>query len=195
MLYALHDGPWFILGHFFTVRRWEPKFVASTAQLAYSAIWARLPELPTEYYDIQLLKLVDNKLGHLLKIDDCTSSLTRGRYPRICIEIPLEKPLKTHVYIGNHKQLVMYEGLNCLCIRCGRFGHNSKACPFQTQNADVTSLPSSPPHHTTSSNTHSKLDNATENTWQTMQFPTKHRLRKSKAGPPLQRSLQSNNME
>lgn len=33
MLHALHDGPWFILGHFLSVRRWEPKFVASTAQL------------------------------------------------------------------------------------------------------------------------------------------------------------------
>lgn len=49
MFHVLHDGPWFILGYFLTVHRWEPKFVASTAQLAYSAIWACLPELPTEY--------------------------------------------------------------------------------------------------------------------------------------------------
>lgn len=62
MLHVLHDDPWFILGHFLMVRMWEPKFVVSSAQLAYSAIQARLPELPTEYYDGHLLKLVENKL-------------------------------------------------------------------------------------------------------------------------------------
>lgn len=98
MLHALHDGPSFILGHFLTVRLWEPKFIASTTQLAYSTIWARLPELPTKYYDLALLQLVGNKLGNLLIFDACTSSTTRGRYARICIKIPLAKPLKTCVH-------------------------------------------------------------------------------------------------
>lgn len=74
MFHALHDGPSFILGHFLTVHRWERKSVASSTQLAYSTIQARIPELPTEYYDIQLLQLVGNKLGHLLNIDAYTSS-------------------------------------------------------------------------------------------------------------------------
>lgn len=55
MMRALHDGPWFILNHFLSVRRWEPKFLASTAQLNYSAIWLRLSELPTKFYDLKLL--------------------------------------------------------------------------------------------------------------------------------------------
>lgn len=43
---ALHRGPCFILNHFLSVRKWEPKFIASNTQLAYSALWVRLPELP-----------------------------------------------------------------------------------------------------------------------------------------------------
>lgn len=78
MMHTLPDGPWFILGHFLSVCRWELKFVASTAQLTYSAIWARLPELSTEYYDLTILQKIGHKLGQLLKIDTCTSSAIRG---------------------------------------------------------------------------------------------------------------------
>nr|XP_016467815.1 PREDICTED: uncharacterized protein LOC107790404 [Nicotiana tabacum] len=88
-----------------------------------------LPELPTEFYDLEILGRIGSKLGQLLKIDICTSSTTRGRYARICIEVPLEKPLKTHLYIGNHRQSLLYEGLNLLCTNCGRFGHPANNCP------------------------------------------------------------------
>lgn len=52
---ALHEGPWFIGNQFLTVRKWEPRFVASKAALTYSAILARLPELPTEFYYYDIL--------------------------------------------------------------------------------------------------------------------------------------------
>lgn len=48
---VLHGGPWFINGFFLSVKRWQPNFVASNAKEMYSAIWMRIPELPTEYYD------------------------------------------------------------------------------------------------------------------------------------------------
>lgn len=53
---ALHGGPWFIGNQFLTVRKWEPKFVTSAASQTYSTIWARLPELPTEFYDYDILQ-------------------------------------------------------------------------------------------------------------------------------------------
>ncbi|XP_070022077.1 uncharacterized protein [Nicotiana sylvestris] len=79
MYKALHEGPWFILNHFLSVRRWEPKLIASGAQLTYAVLWVRLPELPTEFYDFQILQKVGNKIGKLLKVDTCTTSITRGR--------------------------------------------------------------------------------------------------------------------
>ncbi|XP_019236668.1 PREDICTED: uncharacterized protein LOC109216905 [Nicotiana attenuata] len=173
MLHALHNGPWFVLAHFLTVRRWEPKFVASTAQLAYSAIWAHFPELPMEYYDLELLKLVGNKLGQLLKFDTCTSTTTRGCYARICIEIPLAKPLKTHVYIGTHNKIVVYEGLNILCLRCGRIGHNTKSCPSHILTAE-TPTPSSPlPPSIAANNALPSQTTTLETPWQTVKFSTR----------------------
>lgn len=95
---ALHEGPWFIGNQYLTVRKWEPRLVASEASLTYSAIWDRLPELPMEFYDFEILEKIGNKLGQLISIDACTSSALRGKYARVCILIPIEKPLKTMLY-------------------------------------------------------------------------------------------------
>lgn len=130
MLHALHDGPWFIFNSFLSVKKWEPKFVPSQAHLSYSAIWVRLPELPTEFYEIDILQKVGNKIGTLLKIDACTSATTRERYARLCVQVPLEQPLQQHIYIGTHKQQIEYEGSKLLCIKCGRLGHAPALCSF-----------------------------------------------------------------
>nr|XP_009786131.1 PREDICTED: uncharacterized protein LOC104234294 [Nicotiana sylvestris] len=63
---TLHGGPWFVLNHFLFVRQWEPKFIASNTQLTYSAIWVRLPELPTEFYDMEILQRVGAKLDLMI---------------------------------------------------------------------------------------------------------------------------------
>ncbi|XP_019251203.1 PREDICTED: uncharacterized protein LOC109230131 [Nicotiana attenuata] len=115
---ALHEGPWFIGNQFLTVRKWEPRFVASKAALTYSAIWARLPELPTEFYDYEILQKIGQKLGQLIRID-----------ARLCVMVPIEKPLKTFIVIGKHIQQICYEGFNLLCTNCGRLGHNVNNCP------------------------------------------------------------------
>ncbi|XP_019238197.1 PREDICTED: uncharacterized protein LOC109218299 [Nicotiana attenuata] len=101
---AIQKGLWFISGNFLSVRRWEHKFVPQEATLSFTAIWVRLPQLPTEFYDKEVLEKVGRKLGKLLKVDTCTSATLRGRYARICI------------------------GENVLCTGCGRIGHILKGC-------------------------------------------------------------------
>ncbi|KAM3381618.1 hypothetical protein P3S68_007191 [Capsicum galapagoense] len=49
---ALHGGPWFVIGSFLSVRHWEPNFIPEEATQSHTAIWIRLPRLPTEFYDI-----------------------------------------------------------------------------------------------------------------------------------------------
>nr|XP_009779035.1 PREDICTED: uncharacterized protein LOC104228289 [Nicotiana sylvestris]XP_016454315.1 PREDICTED: uncharacterized protein LOC107778548 [Nicotiana tabacum] len=166
-VHALRGGPWFVLNHFLSVRQWEPKFKASETQLTSSAIWLRLPELPTEFYDYHILKKLGQKVGKFLSMDVCTSNTTRGQYARLCVEVLLNQPLKTHLYIGDHKQTILYEGLNLLCITCGCMGHNQRTCPStgkitpstdnakQEQNMSVTRA------------------NAQEE-WKLVQFPNKY---------------------
>lgn len=40
---VLHQGPWFIVENFDSVRKWEPNFVPKEETISHTAIWARLP--------------------------------------------------------------------------------------------------------------------------------------------------------
>ncbi|XP_075076605.1 uncharacterized protein LOC142163237 [Nicotiana tabacum] len=127
---AIHLGPWFINGHFLSISKWKPNFVARNEKLTTSAVWVRLPQLSTEFYDGKILAKIGNAKGRLLKIDTCTSTNLRGRYARICVEIPLEIPVQSFLFVGDHKQDILYEGEDFLCKNCGRFGHTLRQCTY-----------------------------------------------------------------
>lgn len=128
---VLKNGPWFVSGHFLSVERQEPNFVAAEAKQTVSAIWVRLPHLPTQFYDEALLKRIGNSIGSLLKIDACTSATLRGRYARLCIQVPLEEPVTTRILISSYLQQIIYEGEGFLCKKCGRLGHIQSRCLHQ----------------------------------------------------------------
>uniref|UniRef100_A0A2N9F7H7 Reverse transcriptase domain-containing protein n=1 Tax=Fagus sylvatica TaxID=28930 RepID=A0A2N9F7H7_FAGSY len=90
---AINGGPWFINQQFLTIRRWSPGFRPSEAKISTTAVWARLPELPIELYDMNILRRIGNQLGSLLKVDARTMDNERGRYARLCVQIDLEQPL------------------------------------------------------------------------------------------------------
>lgn len=104
-------------------------------------------------------------MGQLSKVDVCTSSTTRVRYLRICIEVPLEKLLKSYILIGHHKKMLLYEGLNLLCTRCGRFGHANFSCHSTQQQ--------SPTQPTSNSSTSTQNDSTQETECKTVSFPKK----------------------
>lgn len=53
-----------------------------------------------------------------------TSQALSGWYARICIEVELGLPAKKLVYIGEHKQEIVYEGSDIFYNICGVLGHN-----------------------------------------------------------------------
>lgn len=85
---VIHEGPWFIARNFISVRKWEPNFVPKEKTIIHIAIWARLPQLPTEFYDKKILEKVREKLGTLLKIDACTSDTLRAGTPEYAFRWP-----------------------------------------------------------------------------------------------------------
>ncbi|GAA0169103.1 hypothetical protein LIER_23656 [Lithospermum erythrorhizon] len=101
-LKALHEGPWFANGFFLSVRLREPNFNPKTAVTQSAAIWLRIPCLPVEYYDANILKDVGNHHGTLLRIDTKTTNSGRGRFARLCIQLDLGKPVTTSVIIDTH---------------------------------------------------------------------------------------------
>lgn len=113
--------------------------MASKASLTYSAIRARLPELPTEFYDYEILHKIGEKLGQLIRTNSCTPSALRGKYARLCVVVPIEKLIKTHIVIGKHLQQITYEGFNVLCTNCRRLGHIHKNCPSNKTSCNTSS--------------------------------------------------------
>ena len=66
---VLRGGPWFVGEHFLAIRHWEPYFKASEAKLSSVVVWVKLPELPIEFYDGEVLKKIGEAIGLVLCID------------------------------------------------------------------------------------------------------------------------------
>nr|XP_033514387.1 uncharacterized protein LOC117279048 isoform X1 [Nicotiana tomentosiformis] len=69
----LQKGPWFIYGNFLSIQRWQPNFVATEARQTYSAVWVRLPQVPTEFYDGKMLQKIGGAIERLLKVVNAPS--------------------------------------------------------------------------------------------------------------------------
>ncbi|XP_030941565.1 uncharacterized protein LOC115966474 [Quercus lobata] len=130
---VLRDGPWFVGGHYLSIRNWEPNFKPSTTCVSSVAVWVRLPKLPIEYYEPSVLRDIGEAIGPVLRIDAHTATKSKGRFARICIQINFDKPLIKLIKIGGIEQPVQYEGLNSLCFSCERAGHKLESCPYTTR--------------------------------------------------------------
>ena len=96
---VVNGGPWFINQQFLTIRRWSLGFCPSEAKISTTAVWARLPELPIELYDMNMLRKIGNQLGSLLKVDARTMDNERGHFARLYVQIDLEQPHTPRVRI------------------------------------------------------------------------------------------------
>ena len=90
------------------------------------AIWIRLPELPIEYYDHDMLLKIGKVVGPVLRIDSNTAIGARGRFARLCVQVNLDKPLIKRVHRGKNVMSIQYEGINSLCFSCGSVGHKKE---------------------------------------------------------------------
>jgi hypothetical protein len=131
--FVLRYGPWFVGNHFLAIRKWEPNFRASSASLSSVAVWVRIPGLPIEYYDQEALLRLGRLIGPVLRVDAHTYMGSRGRFARICVQVNLDKPLKTLIKMDGLEQPLLYEGISSLCFICGRLGHRKENCPYQVK--------------------------------------------------------------
>ncbi|KAL7213410.1 hypothetical protein ACSBR2_016017 [Camellia fascicularis] len=124
-------GPWVIMDHYLTVRKWEPDFKASEAFETTTAVWVRFLELPIEYFQEKVLYTIAQQIGKPLKIDLTTAMATRGRFARVCIEVDLRKPLCPRFLLGKKSYNIEYESIHSFCFFCGRVDHRKELCKYQ----------------------------------------------------------------
>ncbi|KAL7262125.1 hypothetical protein ACSBR1_000500 [Camellia fascicularis] len=132
------SGPWIVLDHYVTVRKWQQDFKSDDAEEDTTTIWVRFPNLPIEYYNEKVLFHIAKALGVPLKVDINRAMAARGKYVRVCVEIDLRKPLISHFTIGKYTYGVEYEHLHSLCFSCGRVGHRQESCSDRQPPALVT---------------------------------------------------------
>lgn len=165
------------------------------------ALWVRLPGLPPEFYDLKTLTRIGNLLGWTLKVDAHTTDAARGQYARICVQVPIDKPLITVTALGHHTQRIIYEGINQICFSCGKIGHKSLSCPEFLRSpptdqhaqspTDNTPGPSSSPNHTPPST--SEQSSSMHGPWMVVQ--RKKNLNFTKKTVPHQNTNISKNFE
>ena len=98
------------------------------------AVWIRLAELPIEFFHPDILRAVGNTIGTFLRIDTITTSVARGCFARICVQI--DKSLMPHITIRKFIQKIQHENMPMLCYNCGILGHMQDKC-----NHSVSSTP------------------------------------------------------
>ncbi|XP_061354602.1 uncharacterized protein LOC133299177 [Gastrolobium bilobum] len=138
--HALIAGPWVIFDHYLAIRSWEPDFNLYQATIARIMAWVRLPGFPIEYTNTDLLKGIGNWLGKFIKVDAATTSLARGRFARMCVELDLTKPLQAEYKIEGKIKQVEYEGLHLVCYSCGKYGHKIEACTIKGHQNQILKL-------------------------------------------------------
>ncbi|XP_031104379.1 uncharacterized protein LOC116007853 [Ipomoea triloba] len=137
-LHVLLDGPWKIFDNYLVIQRWEPEYRPRTARLKKMAVWVRLPELPAEYFRDDLIKLILENVGKPLKLDRTTLVKEKGRFARAAVEVDLNKPLVTEIWVRDSVQMVEYEGLHVVYFGCGVVGHREEACPLTAPKTPVS---------------------------------------------------------
>lgn len=71
---VLERCPWFVGDNYLSVRKWEPEFQATKAKVASLAEWIRLPELPIDFFQPDILQMI----GRFVKIDTITNTVARA---------------------------------------------------------------------------------------------------------------------
>ncbi|KAH1225600.1 hypothetical protein GmHk_11G032457 [Glycine max] len=89
-------------------------------------MWIRIQCLPIELYNNIFLNRIGMSLEKFLKVDRLTLIHFRGKFARLGIELDLEKPLETHIYLHGFMLNLEYEGFYSICFHYGRVRHKKE---------------------------------------------------------------------
>ena len=139
--YAMLRGPWMIFNHYLTVRQWHPNFDPNQSSLQSLLVWVRIPYLSIEYFNYKFLMTVGSKIGKPVHIDDAVSTVSRGHYARICVEIDLLKPMVTKFKLRRKFRKLEYEGFHLVYFGYELYGHRKESWPHEKKEPPISQEP------------------------------------------------------
>lgn len=77
--------------------KWRPRFVVDEVTISSAVVWARIPCLPTKYFQEYVIFKIAKLISRPIHIDVATSDGARGRFARFRVEMDLKMPIVVHI--------------------------------------------------------------------------------------------------
>lgn len=129
---VLEGRPWYVGNQLLLLKRWKRMMKLTKESVSQIPIWAKLLNVPMDYWDFEGLSRIASFIGTPLFMDHLTSSGTRISFARVCVEVSVESviPESFVVKLGDEvvEIRVEYQGIPIKCENCMVFGHDTKNC-------------------------------------------------------------------
>lgn len=116
------------------VLKWTSDFSVIEKPLVVN-VWVSLEHLSLYLFARGPLFSIGRLIGHPMKIDAATLSLSRPSVARVCVEVALRQPLPSRLWIGRSDggfwQPIAYDNLPEYRFDCKALGHLQKDCGQQ----------------------------------------------------------------
>ncbi|CAI0626162.1 unnamed protein product, partial [Linum tenue] len=108
---AVTGGPWMVGDNYLIVHPWTKDFNPYNHEISSTLVWARLLDLPIQYFHPVAVMKIGNRIGKPIRVDHATSTGDRSDYARVCVQVDITKPLLSQFTIHGITYFIQYEGL------------------------------------------------------------------------------------
>ncbi|MFQ6643839.1 hypothetical protein Gotur_017254, partial [Gossypium turneri] len=106
---ALTKGLWVIFGQYLTIQPWTQNFSTIQPYPHNVVAWIRLPGLPRYMYEKKLVKVIGERIGPVVRLNDNIDNSFRVQLDKITVFLDLNKPLISRIKIEDRVQWIEYE--------------------------------------------------------------------------------------
>lgn len=139
---TLSDGPWHYFQSLMLFK--APQGLQNPADIIFDelVIWVQCHNLPIKCMHPPTVRRIGEQVGRVVEVDIGEGGGCVGRFARVRVARPIEKPLQRCVNItieGSHEcalVLLVYEKLPEFCYACGRVGHVLSYCMDKEANKE-----------------------------------------------------------
>eukprot|EP00253_Pinus_taeda_P033737 PITA_33737 len=90
---VFEGGPYFLASAGLYMRPWKPNFAPEKESFTQVLVWICLFSLPIDYWGLNALKQIGDKLGTFIKASEATLQKRYTSYARICVEMDVSGAL------------------------------------------------------------------------------------------------------
>lgn len=141
---VFEGGPYFLASAGLYMRPWKPNFVPEKESFTQFPVWIRLFSLPIDYWGLNALKQIGDKLGTFVKASEATMQKRYTSYARICVELNVSGALHEGLWLEyrdeEYFQALDYEQIPFRCRKCHEHGHLIRDCPLNRKEIEAETL-------------------------------------------------------